>query len=285
MSLARLSAPAIAVWLGAVLLPLASAAQTMVRPSPATSPATQKNWSVMLGVGATWTPDYQGSEDHSTSAIPLLHATVKTSIGRFGLGDIPGPRGPFVTYTFHESAQWSLGVGMGREPGRRERDASGSTPGSETLRGMGEIDSATAYGLFAIYRLEGWRLTGVWRGVSRSDGHGGRLADVQLSYTLPAIGRLVPEVSGGFTWADDRYMQSLFGVSAEQSARSGYAVYSAGSGVRDYSATLGARYRVTPEVVLLGRLGVSRLAGDAANSPIVQDKVQPSALLGVAYQW
>ncbi len=60
--------------------------------------------------------------------------------------------------------------------------------------------------------------------------------------------------------------------------------YRPGAGT-DYSLALYGYYEITERWRLLGGVGVSLLDAGVRNSPVVEDKAQPSALVGVAYDF
>ena len=80
-------------------------------------------------------------------------------------------------------------------------------------------------------------------------------------------------------------MQSYFGVSAEQAANSGLSRYEAKSGIKDIGLGLGLDYTPYRNWSVTGGYGYSRLQGDAADSPIVQQRNQHRLYGGVSYRW
>lgn len=79
-------------------------------------------------------------------------------------------------------------------------------------------------------------------------------------------------------------MASYFGVTSEQSARSGLRQYDAGAGLKRFDVDASFTYMATENWLIRGQAGVGFLTGDAADSPVVQDDVQPSAMLMVGYK-
>jgi outer membrane scaffolding protein for murein synthesis (MipA/OmpV family) len=55
--------------------------------------------------------------------------------------------------------------------------------------------------------------------------------------------------------------------------------------VKDVGVTLSATYRLNDSITLMMSGGLSRLLGDAGSSPVVADKNQPSAMLGLSYRF
>jgi 2-polyprenyl-6-methoxyphenol hydroxylase-like FAD-dependent oxidoreductase len=76
------------------------------------------------------------------------------------------------------------------------------------------------------------------------------------------------------TFANQRYMQTFFGIDANQAARSGYAEYILKGGVPLAGVSVGVEYELTSHWSLGARAALERLQGDAAKSPIVESKNQ-----------
>jgi outer membrane protein len=92
-------------------------------------------------------------------------------------------------------------------------------------------------------------------------------------------------IGPGYTWANNRYAQTFFGVDAQQSARSGlpqFEAHDAGSAAR---LSMNAVYLIARRVSLGGFASYSRLQGDARHSPITQDRSQYVAGAFVAYRF
>jgi outer membrane scaffolding protein for murein synthesis (MipA/OmpV family) len=74
------------------------------------------------------------------------------------------------------------------------------------------------------------------------------------------------------TWADDDYMSSYFGVNANNAARSGLHQFNADAGFKDAGITLSYTYAFGERWGLTALARYDRLFGDAADSPIVDDR-------------
>lgn len=95
--------------------------------------------------------------------------------------------------------------------------------------------------------------------------------------------KVIPSVS--VEWANAKYMKSYFGINAQQAARSGLSEYRPSAGFKDVSLRVGFSYELTKTWSITGAAGVSRLMGDAADSPLVRRKSQAVGALGVAYRF
>lgn len=110
----------------------------------------------------------------------------------------------------------------------------------------------------------------------------GDLDGVRVRGYLRYLGQLNDRVSYGFgpdiTWGSSAWNRALFEVSAADSARSGVATYKAdGSFVRP-GVNGRLTYSLTSQVSVSGIARYSRITGNAADSPIVDE-------LGDASQW
>ncbi|GFE86596.1 hypothetical protein GCM10011488_15500 [Steroidobacter agaridevorans] len=107
--------------------------------------------------------------------------------------------------------------------------------------------------------------------------------DVELSYRPTA--RLTLTAGPGLTWSDEEYMQTFFGISDEQAARSDLAPYAPEAGVSVVRVSLGAQYQFSGQWFAGLRVTAAQLKGDATDSPIVQDKNQNLYALFVGYRF
>ena len=77
-------------------------------------------------------------------------------------------------------------------------------------------------------------------------------------------------------------MQAYFGVTPAQSQASGFRAYTPKAGVRKFDLSVNTEYALTQDWKLQGSLLLTQLTGDAADSPLVKRKSNPSLAVGVA---
>ncbi len=223
------------------------------------------DWRVRIGAGAFFKPEYPGADDMTVMPIPDFDITWRNRLFlnvRNGLG----------VYAVN-AEDYTLGASVGPHLGRDE-DA------SDRLDGMGAIDTTAQAKLFGRYRLGGVDLGAT---LGRDLGAGeGFVLDLSAAHPFQAgrQWRIAPSV--GATLADDDYMQSWFGVTSAQSARSGLAAYRPDGGLLSANASLNVSYFLTEHWILGSTLKVERLMGDAADSPVVEEKTQPSLRFSVS---
>ena len=87
------------------------------------------------------------------------------------------------------------------------------------------------------------------------------------------------------TLVNAAYMQSHFGVTAEQAQTSQNPAYSAGAGVRDVRTSASVTYFINSEWTVTGGLSLASLQGDAKNSPIVRERTPLSGLAALSYRF
>ncbi|MEO9341007.1 MipA/OmpV family protein [Mesorhizobium sp. SB112] len=228
---------------------------------------TKSKWSVIVGGGAMYEPEYEGSGDFKISPIPMI-------VINYGGWVEVDPRGLSVTVLEHSG--FSFAGRLGYETGRGEDD-------HDMLRGLGDVNFAATVGARVGYNwgpLEFY--AAIDKTVSRSESLIGTFG---IDYSAPVTERLILGAGVSATVADDNHMESYFGINAAQSAASGLPQYEAKAGLKrvDFSAT--ATYMVTDNWLVRGGAGLGILTADAADSPIVEEKIQPSVMFGVGYKF
>lgn len=223
-------------------------------------------WNVVLGGGVMVAPKYEGSDEFEVLPVPFVSAT-------FGDRVTVDPRG--ISVGVYSTDSLNLSASVGYDGGRSEDD-------SDHLRGLGDIDGGAKVGVKLGYEIGPLNLyTSLDRTFGGSDGLTGKVgADVSHSYE-----RFLFSAGLSATWGDDNYMQSYFGVTPDQSARSGLAQYDIGAGFKRVDIQASIAYVATENWLVRGQVKLGYLVGDVADSPIVQDELQPSAMLLVGYKF
>lgn len=227
----------------------------------------EKSWSLIVGAGAIYEPEYEGGGDFEIQPVPFVV---------FNYGDWLeiDPRGVTVTAIRHEG--FALAAKVGYEGGRDEGDA-------DRLRGLGDIDFAATVGAKASYDWNGLEF---FAAVDQTiDGSESLIGTFGIEYQAPVTERLILGAGVEAVVANDKHMQAYFGVDAAQAARSGLAEYKAEAGLKRVNVSASAIYMLSENWLVRGEAGVGFLTGDAADSPIVEEKVQPSASIFVGYKF
>lgn len=226
------------------------------------------DWEIQLGAGAIVTPDYEGSDDYEVSPLPLAQIAYKDRI--FLDGPSLGAN-LFIWDGPRPGDQLKIGPLVRYQMGRDEDD-------NDALKGLGSVDGSAEVGGFISYD-NGPFSAGVKAFQDVGDGHEGMTVELEGGYRHHFNESWAMQAGVSTTWADDDYTQSFFGIDTGQSTRSGYREYNPDAGFKDVSLSLGVSYAVTENWNVTGMVGYSRLIGDAADSPIVDEQGSADAFM------
>ena len=226
---------------------------------------SQARWRFALGAGVAADPNFQGSDKYRVHPTLFIFAGYGPFFIGFGGAGVNFYRAPGLRM----GAIVSLGQGRDESTDAR-------------LAGLGDIDRTVLAGLFAVHATRSL-LARVVTYTDVGGEHHGTLARLDVFGRFRTGERVGFFAGPGLTWGNSQYHQTFFGVSDEQSVRSGLPAFSAGSGINNVRLTAGTNYRFTPNWRLFGGVTASRLAGDAAASPITEERMQYRAFLSAVY--
>ena len=240
---------------------LAQEPETQPPPPP---PPVKTEWEGAIGVTASYRPEYSGSSKQITKLSPALFLRY----GRFTITNASG----FVTRRADDVVR-GLGIDMVRSDRVRINVALRIDQGrgedtSEALKGMGDIRPTIRVRTSASWKLDGpWRLGASWS-IDMLGKGGGGFGDVGGGWEQRVAEDTTLTIGGGISFASDRYMQSFYGVSEEQAARTGYRVYEPRAGLRDVAAYVNLRHDIGKDWTVLSGINATRLVGPPVNSPL-----------------
>jgi outer membrane scaffolding protein for murein synthesis (MipA/OmpV family) len=272
-------------WVAAALLAGAEAtAQTAsavepeaAEPGPvAAEPA--RRWAAAAGAVASVGPEFAGASRIGVNVQPgfavrwgrvSLASRSAFAVRSEGAAAQGGLRVELV-----RSARWRSSLGLRWDSGRDEG-------ASEDLRGLGDVR-----GTLRVRLSLGYRFDGGWRaGTALTTDALGRGGGWQGEVNAGRDWRLSPATTVGagasMGFGGSRWQQNYFGITPEQSANSGYAVYTPGAGLRDVGLSLGGRTELGSRWAVFYGSSVSRLVGPSAASPLVRDRNGWGLSLGV----
>jgi outer membrane protein len=266
----------------AFLLALVTAAPAAAQEDPVIAPenkaaAAETRWRVSVGAGVISAPKFPGSDTQRTLALPFVGASL--SYGRFFIGGDPaaGSAGG-IGMRLYTDRRWRLALGLSADLGHRKESD------DPRLTGLGDVDR-TASAFVAGSYTYAW-LTTRLRVATDVLGHDqGTLARLDMMARHRSGDRWIVFAGPGVTWADRRYTQTFFGVDADQSARSGLPQFQAGAGWNSTRVSFGANYRIDARWNVGGFASLARLQGDAADSPITEDRWQRSIGVFLTYRF
>ena len=227
--------------------------------------SSDRKWALSIGIGGGFAPDYEGSNEYGFGFGPNISASWRDTV--FFKGKSLG-----VNLVRRKSLK--AGAIMTKASGRNEDD-------NEKLEGLGDVDGGLEVGGFVSYKKKPWRFNAEARQEVDS-GHEGALLELSVGTDLPFTKPLV-YIELNTTWANDDYMESFFGINSQQSAAAGLERHNADAGFKDVNLSISAGYPITNRWRIVTTMEYKRLLGDAASSPIVDDKNQFVAGIGLAY--
>jgi outer membrane protein len=230
--------------------------------------------SLTVGLGAAYVPEYAGSDDSRTVPLPFLERTWGNGFfisTRRGLG--------YQTNVGAVNLSGALGYGGARDEKKRTFAA-----GSDALRGMGDIDGGLQAVLTASYQLG---TVGLSLGTTQAVGKRENGSTYTLGASMPLYngGSHNVSLSASAVYGDNKHMQTYFGVTDVQGARSGYRPYRAKAGFESVGAAVTWSHEINRSWSSYAAAGVTRLTGDAADSPLTKRKTTPMLMTGISYKF
>ncbi len=229
-------------------------------------------WKLELSVGAV-----RGTQSFFKGVLlqsrtdPLIG--IELARGRWFASTLNG-----VGYLLADSPTVSVGVSANYMLGRKEsREA--------RYRGLGDVDGSVAANGFFEWRPVKDAVTVYGNVLTATRSQNGTLATLGATVGLPVTPKLSAFVDVYLNWADSRYVKAYYGVSATQSVASGYASYAPKGGFLSSTPSVGLDYEVDKHWHTSGFVGATKLAGLAANSPVVTTRSQPVAAVLVTYKY
>src|ERR1700681_1069460 len=253
--------------LALILVPSAAAAEPLVTlPAPPFElpvlPPVSGTWTVMVGVGGEYKPDFEGATRSMLSPVPIFSIRRagsteqfrgprdSSSIALIDFGDLrAGPAGKFVS----------------------SRKASNYSE----LNGLGDVKTTVELGGFIEYYPVDWFRT---RGELRQGigGHHGVVADLSADVIVPVIQRFTISAGPRFPWESTKATSPYFGIDAAQAVATGLPLFDAKGGAHSVGAGAQVSYRLNPQWEVHSYVEYERLLADAANSPLVTLRGSPN---------
>jgi outer membrane scaffolding protein for murein synthesis (MipA/OmpV family) len=230
-------------------------------------------WRIRVGPSASFQPRYDGSDSYHLMGGPSIDIRYRD---RFFLSTGEG-----IGVNVLTGPNWRVGVAASYDLGRRAADD------LDHLSGMGNINPAPSLRLLGEYAIsKSFPL--VLRADLRRNfgGDNGWIGDLGAYMPMPGSSETFSWFAGPtMTIADSRYMNSWFGVNAQQSARSGYRQYDASAGIRSVGFGVSASLRVRKHWIVSADGAFQQLVGAAAHSPITQTRASGVFDVSVNYEF
>lgn len=230
----------------------------------------------VLGATAGQTPTYAGSAQREWGIRPVLafrvgRWMVSTSSAR-RLENMPLAGG--ISTTVVDGERWRVGVGARLTQGRSASDG-------PLLMGMPNIDRSLAIRAAASYRLAPEWSVSADAQQALQHGQGLRLGlGLSTQRPLPMGWKL--DAGAGVTWANAQAMQTFYGVTSAQALPQRPA-WSPGAGIEQWHWGVGVSRALSTHWRFMASGGRSVLLGDAARSPLTQQRAGSGVQFSLAY--
>ncbi len=231
-------------------------------------------WRAIAGVAAQVQPAYDGSRAYRVQGGPLINIRYR-DIAFFSTGEGLG-------FNFLRGDHYQVGVAVAYDLGRQEK------ADYANLRGMGNISAAPVGKVYASYVLSR-KFPMILRVDARqfAGGAQGAVGDAGVYLPLPGSSKTFVMFAGpSITLADTHYLQTLYGVTAAQSAASGHRVYEIPhAGTSAAGVGFSATKFVTDHLLLNADAALNQIRGSPAHSPLIERRTQRVLALSIAYDW
>ncbi len=229
-------------------------------------PNAEKTRWVTLGIGLAAVPDYEGSEDYQAVPVPIVRVDWRSR--RYA--EFSGTR--LRANVLSGVAKWQAGPIINYNIGRDDGD-------NDRVDALRTIDNTIEGGGFVTLDAGKWEtylefLTDV------DDEHDGSLITFRESYKQPLKNHRLLTFNFSLTYADDDYMETFFGIDADNAARSGLRTFDAEADFKDVEVSVVFLTKVSKGWNIAYSLGYKRLLGDAADSPVVDDQGSAGQVFG-----
>jgi len=215
----------------------------------------------LLGAGLRSRPAYDGSASQHTELVPVIRYLGEPWFLRSTQGVLEGGLRTALAPGLHAGAQ------LAYEPGRKPSE-------STFLENHGA--SSLGPGASAGVQIEWDQTVGPMplTLLARARQHTNTRRGAQLDLRLSAgVLRSAPVGAGLFvqaTWANAKSADSLYGITAQESAATGLPVFRAGGGLLFASVGMLGSIDLGPNWVLVGNIESRHLRGSAARSPLTE---------------
>ena len=229
-------------------------------------------WTLALGAGVEYESEYDGSDDYGTEFEPGL--VVQWRRGNH-MGFLEGQE---LGWRARMADAWLVQAGLRYEMGREESEA-------PELDGMGDVDDEL------VVMGEVRRALGDWDNwvagrIMAGGSDIGTLGVLALGHTFtmgdPGMGI---DLFAFATFASSEFINRDFGVTAEQSANTGYPVTDLDSGYRSVGLSLVGRWRFGDRWQLQAEAGYEKYNSDIGDSPLVLQDYESEIGVSLYYRF
>jgi outer membrane protein len=230
---------------------------------------------LVIGAGIAYGPEYVGAKNNKV--MPVIYADYQAANGFFA-SSARGLGYQTSLGVFDGSAAFSYG-------GSRGDDIANITDTKSKFKGMGDVANSPLLLLDAGVSLWGKARLSAGAEIKLNHRENGHSYNLGLAVPLYTSATDQISVSGFAHYADAKYAQTYYGVTAVQSRNSGYAAYSPSAGFDTGSLTLTWNHQIDKKWGVSTAMGMKRLFKNAENSPLTESKNSMTAALIAGYSF
>jgi outer membrane scaffolding protein for murein synthesis (MipA/OmpV family) len=231
-------------------------------------------WRDVMGVAAEVQPAYDGARAYKVSEGPVINVYYR-DIAYFSTGEGLG-------YNFLRGDHYQVGIGLTYDLGREQ-----SLDGAN-LNGMGDIKAAPVGKLYGSWVLSK-KFPLILRVSARQyiGGAEGAVGNASVYLPLPGSSKTFVMFAGpSITMGTAHYLQTVYGVSEQQSLLSGHPEYDiTRAGTSDAGVGFSATKFLGKHLLVNLDSAISQIRGTPARSPLIERKTQRVLALSFEYHW
>lgn len=206
-----------------------------------------------FGVGPEFAPDYFGSDDYEWEADPQAYVKFRN----FVFLDDDGA--DFALFGF---SNFRVGPTLRVLGDRDEKE-------NPALTGLGDVGTTFEFGGFAATTLSNRYSFKFKVRHGLKTGHRGTIVDAYGTALLFRYGRVSTSLSAQTSWIGNRYADTYFSITPEQSAASGLPVYDAKAGFRDIGGSFNGYINIRKHWSLNPYVEYRYIFNNFAGTPII----------------
>ena len=233
-----------------------------------------ENVPTIIGLGVGILPDYSGSDDYTYGVAPFFRYTFQ---GQERYVQLLANE---LTVNLLDNDMFHVGPLVNYKFGRND------SVDDDLVKKMNKIDDTIEVGAFAdiVWANQSDKRQRFILGAKLYQDVGnvseGFRANFSARYWQPVAKPVDLNVSVGLIYENDKYADTYYGVKSENVGTSGLSFFNASGGVNEYYAVVGANVYLSENWMVGVGVRGSVLAGDPADSPIVDQRGSSTQWIG-----
>ncbi|HEV2703852.1 MAG TPA: MipA/OmpV family protein [Steroidobacteraceae bacterium] len=231
-------------------------------------------WRDVAGAAAEVQPAYDGARAYKVSGGPVVNIYYR-DIAFFSTGEGLG-------YNFLRGDHYQVGIGLTYDLGRNQK------LDGANLNGMGDIRAAPVGKLYGSWVLSK-KFPMILRVAARQymGGAQGAVGNASVYLPLPGSSRTFVMFAGpSITMGTAHYLQTVYGVSEQQSMASGHPEYNiTRAGTTDVGVGFSATKFIGKHLLINLDTAISQVRGTPARSPLIENRTQRVLALSFEYHF